>query len=382
MQSPDYYEFFSQHKIISGNKAMESIPSELDSMNAMKPLVIANKGISKSLIKKFIKAMYDSNLIIGGIVDEVPEYANVTMVNELIGIFKARGCDSIIGIGGGSVMNVAKGVNMLVSMNSNSIMEFEGKDKLPRQLKPLVFISLSHGDGLAASNCAIIDHHQFQSDRLYPDIVCIDPRMVRGCCGECVAETALIALTQAIEASSEQFHSPMNDAYAHPSIQLISENLRKGVKRLKNKKASMALANAATIASTAFSNSPIGVISIIAESIQTLFGNPKGITMGIILPFMLEEKAKSKIKVRDELLLALAGFDVYVSTPKNERVKVAIDLIKNLLKGLKGIVPLNLKELGIQKYQLTEVASLVAQKSGKRISLNDCLALLETAYGK
>lgn len=380
MQSPVYFDFFSQHKIISGNKALESIPSELDSMNAMKPLVIANKDISKGLIKKFVKAMYDSKLTIGGFFNGIPEYANVTMVNELAELFKARGCDSIIGIGGGSVMNVAKGVNILVSMNSNMVMDFAGIDKISKVLKPLVYVPLSHGDGLEATNSAEIDNNLFLSDHIYPDIVCIDPRMVRGCCDQCVVERAMIALTQAIESSSDQYRSPVNDAYAHISIQLVYENLIKGTKRPRNKKASMALANAAVIASTTFSNSPAGLVYMLGDVISTLFGHPKGICMGILLPYMLEEKMKSKLKIRDELLLALAGFDFYASTPSNERVRVAIDLIKDLQKKLKGIIPQSLKDLTIPKYQYNEIAKRVAEKSGKRISINDCLALLEAAF--
>ena len=382
MTSPDYYEFFSQQKVISGNRALESISSELGSMDAVKPLVIAGKGISKCLTKTFIASINDSNMTIGGLYNEVPDYANVATVNDLAELFRARGCDSIIGIGGGSVMNVAKGVNIHVSTNTGNIMDFKEEGALTKPLKPMVYIPLSYGDGLEATNSAVIDQHLFKSDRLFADVICIDPRMVKGCCAECVVEKAVIALTQAIESSLEQYCSPMNDAYAHSAIQLISENLIKGTKKLKNKKASMALANAAAFAGITYSNSPSGIVYMLSDALATLDGHPKGIYMGILLPYWFELSIKAKEKIREEFLLSMKGFDVFSSTPKEQRVRVAVDLLKDMLGGLKGIIPKTLKDLTIPKYRFNEVAERVVEKSNKRFTVKECLALLEAAYGE
>jgi alcohol dehydrogenase len=382
MQSPGYFNFFSQHKVISGNKALEHLPTELYSLNAVKPLVIiGKKSFARGLSKVFVKAMYDTNLVIGGIFSEVPEKATMALIDDLAILFRARGCDSIIGIGGDAVMNLAKGLNIKISENCESILELKGDDQLTKPARPLVYIPTSHGDGLEASNMAVIDHNEFRSDFLYPDIVCLDSRITRGCCRECVVDTAMVALTQAVESSAEPNHSPHNDAYTYPAIQFLSDHLENAVKKPQSPKASLGVANAAAIAAISFSNAPIGIVYAIGEVMADLTAIPRGVCMGVLLPHRLEMKLKNKEKIRDELFLALSGFDTYAATPVKERSRAAIDCIKTIQARMKGIVPSKLRDLGLPRYRLKEIAERVTELHDKSFKLKDCLDLLETAYG-
>ena len=379
MKIPDHYEFFSQHKIISGKKSLEHIPIELGSFNAVKPLVIAKKGFDT---KPFVKAFYESNCIIGGVYNEVTNYASIGMIKDIAELFKARGCDSIIALGTDAVVNVAKGVNMEVSLETENIMDLAGDNTIKKILKPLVSVPTAHTTGLEQTNIARIDNHSFKSDFLFPDIVIIDSRMVAGCCKGCVVDSAIIALTQAIESSDEPFDNPMNDAYAHPSIQYIYENLVKAAKKPKNNTTSMALANAAAIAGIAFSNSPAGIVYSTSSAIASITGNSKGKIMGMFLPIWLELKIEKNEKFRDELLLALVGFDTFSSTPLEKRRGLAIKLIKKMIKKTKSDIPDSLKKLRIYKYQYEEIAEKATPQGTKRFSTKDCIALLQAASGK
>lgn len=381
MQLQSYFEFFSQHKIISGNKALDQLPMELYSLNAVKPLVIIDEeSHQKGLSKEIVNAACDTDMIIGGIFHEVPDYASVALIDELAILFRARGCDSIIGIGGGAVMNLAKGLSIKVSEQDKSILDFAGTDKIGTHLKPLVYIPASRGDGLEASNVAEIDHREFRSDFLYPDVVCLDPRMTRGCCRECVADTAMTALTQAVESITDQHHNPMNDAYAYPAIQLLSENLAASAKNPRNKKSSLAMANAAVISSITYSNSPTGTVFATADAISKHTGLQRGICMGALLPHRLEIMVKNKERIREELFLALAGIDTFVSTPKEQRVSESIRRIRSFQSVFKGIIPASIGEFMIPKYKLKEIAERAVDTHGKSIKSGDCLKLLETAY--
>ncbi len=131
MTSPDFFQFFSQAKIMSGNRAMDNIPVELDGFDARKPLVITTKEVTKAgLGRKFAKACYDSNVVIGAIFDEVPYYAGISQVRDLVKLFRDRGCDSLIAIGGGAAADVAKCINIMVSEETDDLLQFVGENKI------------------------------------------------------------------------------------------------------------------------------------------------------------------------------------------------------------------------------------------------------------
>ncbi len=381
MNIPAYYEFFSQHKIISGASALEHLPVELESMNAVKPLVIADAvDFDRSMEKKFLKAFYDSNVVIGALYDEVLEYSSTQTVRNLAKLFRARGCDSIIAVGGGAVMDTAKGVNILVSEQSDALMDYAGTDNISAHLKPLVAVPTADYTGLEMTNSAEIDRHLFTSDKLYPDIVCIDYRTARGCCTECVVNSTMVALTQAVESAAEPNQTPLNDAYALAALQLISENFIKGLKRPKNKKASLALANARTFAGISFSNAPAGMVYLLGKALETLTGHNSGAIMSVLLPLHLEIKLKARDSVRDELLLAMNGFDVYAATPKKERASLGVSSVNALIGDLGFNVPLSLSGMTIPKYRLADAAELTEEKSLGAYKKKNCLELLERSW--
>ncbi|MCU0848577.1 MAG: iron-containing alcohol dehydrogenase [Spirochaetes bacterium] len=381
MQTPEYFEFLNQAKIISGKKALEHIPIELDGFNSRKPLVVTSKAVSGAKLDRVLaKAFYDSNTIIGGIFDEVPEHSSFSLAKELSILFKGRGCDSIIAFGGGSVADVAKGVNIMVSEKNEDLLSFIGEGKVKTRLKPFVYIPVSYSDGTEMTNVACIDHRIIKSDFLYPDIIAMDPRATKGCCRECVVSTAMTALTHAIEASSVAHYNPVSDTYAHSAIQFIYENLAKGVKSLGNARAGLALANAAVMAGITFANAPAGLIHTIADALSSITGHNRGTMMGVLLPFGLEYKISKKLEIRGELLLALAGLDEYVKTPEKEMAVRSLGLIKNLIKSLKGALPEKLSDMKIPEYHLNEAAKIAFNASGKKYKEQVCLDVLQHAY--
>jgi alcohol dehydrogenase len=112
---PQYYEFYNPVKIIAGNKALESIPYELNLLNAERPLIITDKGIVEAgLLKILVKAFRDSDIVIGAIYDDTPADSSIEVVNEIPRVYHDNRCDSLIAIGGGSVIDTAKGANIVI----------------------------------------------------------------------------------------------------------------------------------------------------------------------------------------------------------------------------------------------------------------------------
>jgi alcohol dehydrogenase len=381
MQIPDYYEFLNHPKIISGKCALENIPAELASYDARKPLVIARKNLVKrGLTKKFIKAFYDSMITLGGIYDEVDDYAGITRAREAAFLYKERGCDSIIALGNGSSADLAKAVNVLVSEKIDNLSAHSEGAPISGPLKPLILVSACRSNGREATNTMIVDNRRMTSDFLYPDVIVIDPRMTPGCCPDCIAESATIALTHAFTALTDKDLNPMTATAAHPAMSYLSEYLLKAVKRPKNKNASLALANASVMASIAYANTRPGMTDLLAEELSIATGISVGTYMRVILPSVITFMQKKKVKISDDLFLTIAGMDAYAATPAQERPQKGLDAAMKLISSLKGVLPVSLKEMKVQKYTLTGIAQAAAAKSAKRFTDADCSAVLEQAW--
>lgn len=376
MQSPGEYGFFYQAKILSGIGAMANIPVELDGFDARHPFVLAGKSVTESgLAKKFVKALCESNTVIGALYDDVPAYAGTGLVKELAQFFRDRGCDSIVAIGSGAVMNAARGVNIAVSAGGDEVLSLAGVNKIQSHLKPFVAVPTCAPAPLDLTNRAVIDGRLFVSNFLYPDIIAADTSMVRGCCAECVLETAMASLTQALEAYLSPAASPVSDAYAYMALQFIAENLAAILKKPKNKNASLAMANAAVGAGAAFSNLPAGAVHALGMELATITGHPAGLCMGIMLPAGLEYQRKQKRAFRGDLLKAVSGFDAFAETPAGQRGEKGIRAIQSLLAGIDGL-PRSLSELRVAGY-LAKDAVEAAAKSNPHLKKQDLAEVMD-----
>jgi len=372
------YSFLCQPKIISGKKSLEGIPLELSDLNASKPLVLAMNNISDKHRKTFTKAFGDSNMSFT-LFDGIGQYAGVTAAREAAILFRERGCDALIALGDGPVMNIAKGANILLSMDKH-LHKLTNDVEINQHMKPLVYVPLGAAMGLEATSKADIDLNLYDSPFLYPDLIVIDDRLVIDASVEDMNYSALMALTGSIESSSLELSNPMADSYAHASLAYISENITKGIKK-KKKNSCLALANGAVMGSIAYSNAPEGIVYTTSKAIERLLGHSAAAVAGLLLPHWLELKSADKKPVRDVLMLALGGFDVYSSTPKKERPHGGVNLLEDLIHNMDDYVPLDLKSLNIPQYKLKEIAQY-ATETNSTIKKKDILTLLERAYDR
>ena len=151
MLLPEHYEFFCPVKINSGNRALEQIPFELDALNARKPLVIARKDASeRGLVDVIIDAFKDSGIAIG-IFDGVPAAPDLKLVRELFNIYRDRGYDAVIAVGGGPLADTAKVLNIAVSGKPEDIEGCAGENQIKNPLKPLIIVPTLSGTGYEMS---------------------------------------------------------------------------------------------------------------------------------------------------------------------------------------------------------------------------------------
>jgi len=380
MQIPEFFSFYNKTRITSGKKAIENIPFELGNMDACKPIIITDKQSAQAgFVKTLIKSFGDSGLTIGAIYDNV-SYSTIGTIKEISELFIARGCDSIISLGGESVTSVAKGVNIIVSNELKDLSNFEAiKNNL--NLKPLFFIATSLSTGTETSSSAIIDGKVLSSSELMPDIAFIDQRMLRRFCDrESTLLSAIRSIGHSIEACSQSNCNPMIDSFAFSSIQLIAENIFRATKTITCSKSKVGLANGLAIAGIVSSNAMEGFCSYTARLLSKTTNFSFDLLYCTILPHFLDFKLKStKESIREELLLPIAGIDIYCSSDIKERADKAVAMLFDIIRESK-VVPPNLSSLKIPEYKVEE-ALLEAEKIyDSQFGKKGCQKILKSAF--
>jgi alcohol dehydrogenase len=340
MDLPGYYEFCCRVKIMAGHDALERIPGALAGLNAKKPMIITDKGVSGAgLIDIVIDAVKGGGAI-GAMADDVPPDSDLQVVNRLAKTYTEQGCDSLIAVGGGSVMDTAKGVNIVVSERTDDLMKYSGANVLKKALKPLIAIPTTAGTGSEVTLVAVIKDHEkhlkmaFVSYFLLPNVSIIDPRMTLTLPPAITAATGMDALSHAVEAYTCLAKNPLSDAHALAAINLIGEHLINVTKNPEDRTGRLAMANAATLGGMAFSNSMVGMVHTIGHSVGSVCSVPHGACMAIVLPYGLEYNQHKNGRFSAELLLPLAGSKAYAETPKQERTEKVIALIRQMNQDL------------------------------------------------
>ena len=393
---PDYYEFQNTTKIISGKLAINNIPAELKFFNANSPLLISDEILKKiGTVAKIEDAINtDDQVKVKAEFTEVPPDSDLKIINRLAKIYKENNCDSIVAVGGGSVIDTAKGLRMLISQNEEDINKLMGNEILKYgQHIPFIVIPTTAGTGSEVTLVAVIEDKiknlkmEFISYFLLPDVAILDPEMTVTLPKKATASTGMDALCHAIESYSCMQKNPISDAYAVTAIKLINENIEKAILSGNDKKVRLSMANASLMAGIAFSNSMVGLVHAIAHSLGAVCHVPHGDAVSIILPWVMEYNLDKLEKEYAELLVYFVSKEEYRSTPKEIRGKRTIEKVRELITKLNKIagLPISLKDAKVEKSDLGKVAQIVINDGAmivnpKPAGEKDIMAILEKAY--
>lgn len=391
---PDYYDFFNPVKIMAGRHALDNLAFEMKRINSDYPLLLTDRGIVKAgLLKLTLKVFLETGLEPAAIYDNIPADSSVDTVNELVKLYREKGCDAIIALGGGSVIDTAKGVNLALSEDSSDIMDNIGVERALNPTESFVIIPTTSGTGSEVTQVAVISHNEsgrkllFSSPRLLPDIAVLDPRLTLTLPPLITASTGLDALSHAVEAYTCLQKNPLSDSYATTAISLIRDNLLTAVKVGSNKRARFAMANASLLAGISFSNSMVGAVHSLGHACGAVSHVAHGTLMAILLPHVMEYNMGALEKLYGELLLYLGGAELYSETPPGARAARSVAVIKDLNRELHRAcrLPLTLKEAGVKEFELKPAAEKAISDGSvicnpEELSCEDALNILKKAF--
>lgn len=363
-----YFEFQNAVKLLCGELSLERIAIELELMGASRPLMLSDAVLTKiGALATVIKAMESEGVEPAATFTDIPVDSSLAVVNRIASFYREQGCDSIVAVGGGSVIDTAKGVRLVLSQNKQDILSLSGLDNLVRgKHVPFIVVPTTAGTGSECTGVAVIRNDsngvkmEFLSPYVEPDAAVIDPRMTAGLPPKATATTGMDALVHAIEACTCQQANPLSSAYGTAAIRAIVENVEEATRNGSNKQARFAMAQASTMAGISFSNSMVGAVHAIGHALGGVCHVPHAVAMTILLPHVMRYNLSHCGQAYAALLPWLVGMDAAMATPAEKRAEAAIDAVAALGRRLRDIcgIPLTLKDAGVAPETFAHVAEV------------------------
>lgn len=279
------------NKLITGPAAIEQLSAELTRLNVQNPLIVTDAILVKSGTVDLALAQLGGRRY--GLFDQVKPEPEICIVEDCTRAYREGGHDGLIGVGGGSAIDIAKGVAAFAS-HEGPLAELFGVDLVKRKGPPLIAIPTTAGTGSEVTNVAIFSDKQAQlkkgivSDYLLPDVALVSPLMTLTCPRNVTAASGVDALVHAIEAYLSVNASPITDAIALGAIKLIVKALPKAYANPSSLQAREDMATASLMAGMAFGNAGVGAVHALAYPLGGRFNIAHGVSNALLLPYVME----------------------------------------------------------------------------------------------
>ncbi len=272
--------------------------------------------------------------------------------------YRRQGADVIVGLGGGSPMDAAKGIAILAA-NGGRIQDYEGSDRIHRPLPPIVLCPTTCGTGSDVSQFAIINDTErrckmtIMSRTVAPDISLTDPDTLRTLPEDYVCSTAFDALSHAVEAFFSVAATSLTDVHAIKAVRLLSASLVPAVREHKDEDLEN-LARASLHAGMAFSNALLGIVHALAHPIGGLYGVGHGSINAVLLPRVIRYNLPAVMEKLPELAWGLGHRSEGNASRASDIVQEQVGLLID-----RSGAPRSLRRLGVREEDL----DLVAQRA-------------------
>lgn len=307
---------------------------------------------------------------------DVPPDSDMECVVRAIEDAKSQGCDIVIGVGGGSVIDTAKVVNIGLC-NEGDLRDHEGINCLTARLKPMILVPTTSGTGSEVSAVAMIRDREngkkllFGSRFLSADIALLDPRLLVTLPPKLTAATGMDAVTHCLESFVSATANSVSDSLALEAGTLLFSFLPRATADGDDLEARSSTLLASCMAGLAFTNAGVGVVHALAHSLGGKYGTHHGLTNAVLLPFGVRFNTATVAGRYARFWRHLAGNSmtqnigytslVYDSTISDQQAAAALVVaVEELMKMCR--LPTSLRELGIPEFteavllELAEVA--------------------------
>lgn len=330
-----------------GAGAIKEIATEVKGRGFKKAFVCSDPDLIKFGVTKKVTDVLDNADIDYEIYSEIKPNPTIENVKTGVAAFKASGADCIIAIGGGSSMDTAKAIGIIIkNPDFADVRSLEGVAPTTNKCVPIIAVPTTAGTAAEVTiNYVITDTEKNRKmvcvdPKDIPVIAVVDPDMMSSMPKGLTAATGMDALTHAIEGYITAGAWELSDMFHLKAIEIISNSLRGAVENTPQGREGMALGQ--YVAGMGFSNVGLGIVHSMAHPLGALYDTPHGVANAIILPTVMEYNAPATGEKYRNIAKAM-GVDGVDGMTLDEARKAAVNAVKKLSKDV-GI-PENLKDI-------------------------------------
>lgn len=319
----------------TGAGAVRMIPGHLKERGFRNPLLVTDKGVTALPFFAEITGELDSYALFDKTMPNPPD----VQVHEGADLYKRDNCDCLIAMGGGSPMDCAKGIGVIVS-NGGTIHAYTREpDTVPKAMPYFIAVPTTAGSGSECTSAAIITntegHHAKMaliSPKILPSAAFVDPEIMTGLPPSLTATTGLDALSHAIEAYLAINANEYTDGLAFNAIRLIFKYLPAAVANGRDGIAREKMAYAQTMAGLAFNCAGLGIVHAMSHPLSALYGIAHGVANTVLLPWVIEFNNLARREKTIEIAEA-AGENTW-GLSRHDAARFAVKAVRNLSRDL------------------------------------------------
>lgn len=342
-----------------------------------KVLIVTDKGLVKAgVVEKVINEL-DEIGVEYVVYDEVKANPHVDAVQAALDLAKKDAVKAVVAVGGGSPMDVAKAVAMLIT-NGGTYEDYQWNGKMPTQPSAtLVQIPTTAGTGSEVTRCAVIIDRNTKKgvnlDEFFATAALIDAELMVSLPPAITSTTGMDALTHAIEAYIGLGSNPVTDAWAIQAIELLAEYLPKAFANGANIEAREKVALASSLAGVAMDQAGLGFVHAMSGPLSSYYDVPHGLSNAVLLPYGMQFNLIAVPEKMARIAVAL-GVDTYGMSVK-EAAQAAVDAVQELCWDLE--IPEDMseyfkKEEDIELFAKEALNMFLMRNNPRKPSLKDC----------
>jgi len=373
-------------EIIFGAGQIKNLPIIIQKSGGKKPLLVIDPGLIAAGLDKTIRSPLEKSGIDFIVYDQIDPEPGLRLADNGTKLARDNDCDCVIGIGGGSAMDVAKAISILLT-NGGRAVDYLGLGKITKPGVPKIMVPTSAGTGAEVTFTAVFINEETGSkggmngDPLYPDVALLDPELTMSLPPQVTATTGIDALTHALEAYTSIQAHPISEMYSIRAITLIAENIRAAYADGRNIQARENMLLGSLLGGKALAIAGVGLVHAMAYPLGGMFGIAHGLANAVLLPFVTHYNIIGNLE-KHARLAGMLGQDVQ-GLSLRDAAEVTVEELHLLNRDL-GI-PSTLQDLSIpaDKFrEMAEIALTVArpvENNPRQPTVDDIIAIYQEA---
>jgi alcohol dehydrogenase len=340
-----------------GNGSIKSLSEHVKAFKGTKVLIVCDPGVQQAGVIAKVEEPLRTAGIPFVIFSEIEADPAIESVDKGLNLGKEEGCDIVVGVGGGSSLDTAKAIGLMLN-NPGHIRDYVGINLVPNQSVPVIAVPTTAGTGSEITIWSVLSDKQakvkLSVGSVYncPNLALGDPELTTSLPPHITAATGMDALTHALESYVNKATQPISEGLSVQSMKMVAENLRLAVVQGENLEARSNMLLASLIAAMAFNSTRLGLAHALAIPLGAHFKIPHGMVNAILLPEVMKFNVIGNQKKFAEIA-AMFGVDTYNLTER-EAAEKSVTAIRQLKEDI-GIHQ-TLSDFGVKEEHLEFIA--------------------------